>query len=321
MSGFYCFSNQFRSSILEPYIILAEIIHGRRKFRNLLLSTLIIHQGLPPRREGLRLGKDSKINDVDLFKREKFLEKQEKFLEKQRAMGPAILFGNPEIRKMLRLAGARKRDVFYDLGCGLGQNLIIASTEFPFRVQRCVGVETDPTRLKECRERIRELSLSERIEILDFEIADVISGRKGNISEASIVFFGLDISPKELAILRKKLQPKCRLIYYFYNGLIPEVKPTKVAFPFYLSISPFREEPRSNLDWLLSVVQKRRSSLHEGEPDEKELWDELAHDLNIRFGESGDDRRMIKRYRKRLDSFFAGDRSMKDIGVHRVLGH
>ncbi len=265
------------------------------------------------RRARIRLARSSKINDIDLFKRdkdlvkrEKDLVKREKFLTKQQKMGPAILFANPDVRKMLRLAGAGSHDVLYDLGCGLGQNLIVATTEFPFRVHRCVGVETDPTRLKECRERIEDRSLSDRIEIFDLGIDEVTSGRKGNIGEATIVVYGLEISPGDLADLRKNLQPKCRLIYYFSNGLIPEIKPTKVDFPFYLSVSPFREEPTSKLDWLLSVVQKRRSSLHKGKPDEQELWDELAHDLNIRIGETGDDRRTIKTYQKRLDSFLAG---------------
>lgn len=242
--------------------------------------------------------KHSKINDIDLHKKEKFLAKED-------ILGPAILFANSDIRKMLRLARARREDVLYDLGCGLGQNLIVAATEFPFRVQRCIGIETDPIRLRECRERIEDLSLSDRIEIFNFPIADVISGQKGNISQATIVFFGLEIKPKELADLRKNLQPKCKLVYYFDNGLIPEVKPTRVDFPFYLSISPFIEEPTSRLDWLLSVVQKRTSSLHRGEPDEQELWDELAHDLNIRIGYAGDDLRTIKTYRKRLDSYFS----------------
>ena len=59
----------------------------------------------------ITMRKGSKIDDIDTNNGE---------------LGPAILFTNPEIRRMLKLAGAGQRDVFFDLGCGWGQNLIIA---------------------------------------------------------------------------------------------------------------------------------------------------------------------------------------------------
>ena len=47
--------------------------------------------------------------------------------------GPPILSTNQNIRKMLALAAVGKGDVFYDLGSGWGQNLIVALTEFGVR--------------------------------------------------------------------------------------------------------------------------------------------------------------------------------------------
>ena len=44
--------------------------------------------------------------------------------------GRPILFTNQEIRRMLTLAGVGSKDVFWDLGCGWGQNLIVALMEF-----------------------------------------------------------------------------------------------------------------------------------------------------------------------------------------------
>jgi len=49
--------------------------------------------------------------------------------------GHPILFDNQEIRQMLSLARVGPSDVFYDLGSGWGQNLIIAITEFMLKEQ------------------------------------------------------------------------------------------------------------------------------------------------------------------------------------------
>lgn len=55
-------------------------------------------------------------------------------------LGPAIMFPNPEIRRMMEVANVGPNDIFYDLGCGWGQNLIMAVTERG--VKKAVGLET-----------------------------------------------------------------------------------------------------------------------------------------------------------------------------------
>ena len=74
-------------------------------------------------------------------------------LDEEEDKGDPIMFTNQEIRRMLRLARAGPRDVFCDLGCGWGQNLIIALTEF--EVAKVVGVEKDFCRKRKCEERLR----------------------------------------------------------------------------------------------------------------------------------------------------------------------
>ncbi len=68
--------------------------------------------------------------------------------------GYPILFTNPEIRKMLHLAKAGPSDVFYDLGSGWGQNLIVALTEFG--VRKAVGIEQDRERHHVSLERLEK---------------------------------------------------------------------------------------------------------------------------------------------------------------------
>ena len=232
------------------------------------------------------MSEDSRIDDVDL---------------NDDYPGPAILFPNQDIRRMLRLAGARSDDIFFDLGCGWGQNLIVAATEFPFKIRRCIGIENDPTRLKKVRERIKRLSLSSEIEIVEASLQDVIEGNIGNIGDATLIFFGLQVDIEDLDHLKSNIHKEFRLLCNFKNGIIPEVKPTAIDFPFYLYTN-LENGPSSNIDWLQSVVQKERSSLHGGKPDEKELWDELLHDLNVI--DAGGEDEMIEDYKERLDNYF-----------------
>ncbi len=74
--------------------------------------------------------------------------------------GQPILFSNPHIRKMLKLAKAGRNDTLYELGSGWGQNLIIAAEEFG--VKQCVGIEKISPRFETALRRIRSRGLSNR---------------------------------------------------------------------------------------------------------------------------------------------------------------
>jgi Histone methylation protein DOT1 len=87
--------------------------------------------------------KGSLIDDVNIYNVRSF-------------KGPAIYFPNQDIRRLFRLANAGKSDIFYDLGCGWGQNLIIALTEF--NVKRAVGFEIDKARRQKAEQRLKKWS-------------------------------------------------------------------------------------------------------------------------------------------------------------------
>ena len=209
-------------------------------------------------------------------------------------LGPPILFTNIDIRRMLRLAKAGPRDVFYDLGCGWAQNLIIAATEF--NVKKCVGVERDKRRYHKAVQRVKRRNLSSRIRIIRGNFEDMVDGvlTDEDINEATIVFYGLSTSADFLERLSDKMRKKARLVYY-YNTLFPEIKADTMDYPFYVSKHPFTR-PASEHDWLASIVRKDRSSVNNGrKPTTSELWDELTHDYDY-WGLRGE----IGRYRKRL---------------------
>jgi precorrin-6B methylase 2 len=196
--------------------------------------------------------------------------------------GYPILFTNTEIRKMLSLAKAGPRDVFYDLGSGWGQNLIVALTEF--KVSKAVGIEQDRERHHVSQERLENRRIpAERVSVARDEFERVLSGRaKGvNLLDATIVFYGLSTNKEILNGIKKRLRDGARLVYY-YLCLFPEIMPDRVDYPFFVSVTPFKR-PRSQYEWLSSIVQKSASSLRKRKkPSLQELWDELTHDYDVK---------------------------------------
>lgn len=203
---------------------------------------------------------------------------------------------------MLDLARARKDDVFFDLGCGWAQNLIIAATEFG--VKKCIGFESNESRYRKAKERVdawyrKRRSLSNRIDMIHGDLEELFEGEyKGeNLKEATIVLYTLDTGDSILKRLSRTLAKGCRLVYY-YHCLFPEIKPDRVNYPFFVSRVAFKK-PVSELDWLRSIVQKRTSSIVPGaRPTVDELWDELSHDYRIQG--LGNVNKTVQEYKRRL---------------------
>lgn len=193
--------------------------------------------------------------------------------------GWPILFTNQDIRKMLKLAKPTKNDIFYDLGCGWGQNLLIALTEF--KVKKVVGIEDDKKNWKKATQRLEKVYGSKNWDIVRGEFEDLFSDKinEVDLSEATIVFYGLAPAKSVLRGLEKKLRKGCRLITYF-NCLFPEIKYEDSNFPFYLSTFPFKK-PKSELGWLKTVITKQKSTLQKKKIKADELWKELFHDYEI----------------------------------------
>lgn len=209
--------------------------------------------------------------------------------------GPPICFTNIEIRKMLTLVKAGKDDVIWDLGCGWGQTLIIAVTEFG--VKKCFGIERLNLRYQKANERVRNWSLSKQITIIKSNYEDIIdhTNKTANLEDATIVLFFLESDAEIIGQLSPILKKGCRFVYHV-NCLFPEIKPDIFDYPFCISKFPFRRSS-SELDWLMSIIQKRKSSLIEGkQPNKEELWDELFHDYHL-MGLSRND---VRNYRHRL---------------------
>lgn len=221
--------------------------------------------------------------------------------------GIPILFPNPEIRKMLRLANVNEKDIFLDLGCGWGQNLIIALTEF--NVKKAIGIENNSERNKIAKRRFERLEnvgiFRKRFEIIDadFEL-DFLNNKVNefNIKDATCIFYGLSTSKALLNKIEKRITKGTRLICY-YNCLFPEIMPDKngIDFPFFVYTFPFKKTT-SELKWLQTIVNKEHSILNsKSKPNISELWDELHHDYDV-DGDPEDVTDYKKRIKKILKS-------------------
>lgn len=219
--------------------------------------------------------------------------------KKRSQSGNPIIFKNPEIRLMLKLAKASKKDIFVDLGCGYGQNLIVAVTEF--NVRHAYGIEDLKRRAYVAKARIQNARLQGKIDIIKGSLDDLLDDKLNeiNMQNATIVFYGLEGNATLTKKFCKKLPTNCKLLYY-YNCLIPEIKPNNVKFPFYLSRKPFKH-PKSELDWLLSVISKKQRLIPKSEKlAVRDLWAELYHDYEV-DGIRND----INKFKKRLENFLS----------------
>jgi SAM-dependent methyltransferase len=104
------------------------------------------------------------------------------------------------VEEMLKLAGVKKTDVVYDLGCGDGRIVIAAAKTFG---ARGVGIDINPERIREAKENAKKAGVEN---LVRFEENDLF---EANFKEATVVTLFL------LPQINLKLKPK----------LISELKP------------------------------------------------------------------------------------------------
>ncbi len=117
----------------------------------------------------------------------------------------------PEVvREMLRLAGVKKGDVVYDLGCGDGRIVIAAAKEFG---ARGVGIDIDPRRIEESVENARKAGVNRQVRFRNEDLFEA------DIREATVVTLylwpsvNLRLRPK----LLRELKPGTRVVSYTHD--------------------------------------------------------------------------------------------------------
>jgi tRNA G37 N-methylase Trm5 len=115
----------------------------------------------------------------------------------------------PIVEKMLELAGVHEGDVVYDLGCGDGRIVVTAAKKYGVKA---VGIDIDPTRVKEARENVERGDVEKLVTIKEEDIFQT------NISDASVVTLYLlpELNVRLMPAL-KKLKPGTRIVSHQFS--------------------------------------------------------------------------------------------------------
>jgi cyclopropane fatty-acyl-phospholipid synthase-like methyltransferase len=106
---------------------------------------------------------------------------------------------------MLKLAEVKPNDTVYDLGCGDG---VIVATAAQKYGARAVGIDIDPQRVSEAKERVQKMGVSDKVEIRQGDLFEA------DISDASVVTLYLlqSLNIKLMPKLKKELKPGSRVV-------------------------------------------------------------------------------------------------------------
>jgi SAM-dependent methyltransferase len=117
---------------------------------------------------------------------------------------------SPVVDAMLKLAGTKKGDVVYDLGCGDGRIVIAAAKRY-----RCrgIGIDINPERVREAQANAQREGVAE---LVSFRTDDVNSA---DFRDATVVMLYLlpDINLRLRPKLQCELKPGARIVSHSFN--------------------------------------------------------------------------------------------------------
>lgn len=123
---------------------------------------------------------------------------------------PFVPSDDQVIATMLKLAGTRRKDVLYDLGCGDGRIVIAAAKQYGCT---SIGVELDPLRVADAMEQAGQAGVEYLVDFIEEDLFEA------DFSQATIVT--LYLMDTINAILRprllKELQPGARIVSHAFD--------------------------------------------------------------------------------------------------------
>src|SRR4051794_21056242 len=123
---------------------------------------------------------------------------------------PYVTTPLPIVDAMLKLAGTRKSDVVYDLGCGDGRIVIAAAKQYG---ARGVGVDIDPERIQEARANAKREGVESLVRFTAQDVFDM------DFREATVVALYLlpDMHRKLSPKLQQDLRPGARIVTHTFD--------------------------------------------------------------------------------------------------------
>ena len=114
------------------------------------------------------------------------------------------------VDEMLRLAGLRKNDVLYDLGCGDGRIAIAAARKYG---ARAVGIDINPDRIREARENARKAGVAHLVEFREQDILEADIRQATAVTLYLLPSLNLELRPR----LLKELRPGTRVVSHCFH--------------------------------------------------------------------------------------------------------
>ena len=114
------------------------------------------------------------------------------------------------VERMLDIAGVKKGDVVYDLGCGDGRIVVTAAKKYGVKA---IGFEIDPERIKESHENIQKAGVEKLVEIRQQDIMTV------DLSGATVLTMYLlpDVNLRLRPAIQKQMKPGSRIVSHDFD--------------------------------------------------------------------------------------------------------
>lgn len=172
------------------------------------------------------------------MKIEEYLES----LPKSIISGEDVQLLDDSLREIFKFVNLGKDDIFYHLGCGTGNSLIIATNEFG---ARAVGIDKDYKKITEAK-KILDNNRSAELRCQDILDSD--------FSDATVILFWFSDTEivEKMSERFSKLKDGTKIITIF--DPLPRVLPSKVSFPYILHLTPF-EQAKDLKEQLLAIFE------------------------------------------------------------------
>ena len=157
--------------------------------------------------------------------------------------GEDVELSDETLREIFRFANLTKNDIFYHLGCGKGNSIIIALEEF--MVKKAIGIDNNEEKISQGQESLQKKHITNgSFRHQDITISD--------INDASVILFWFsDEKIIEKMITRfQNLKSGCKIITIW--GPLTGYMPDKIDFPYILNVVPFKKA-ESLRDQMLAI--------------------------------------------------------------------
>lgn len=157
--------------------------------------------------------------------------------------GEDVELSDETLREIFRFVNLTKNDIFYHLGCGKGNSIIIALEEF--RVKKAIGIDNNKEKILQGQEVLQKKHITNgSFRHQDITISD--------INDASVILFWFSDEKiiEEMIPKFQNLKPGCKIITIW--GPLTGYMPDKIDFPYILNVVPFKKA-ESLRDQMLAI--------------------------------------------------------------------